>query len=188
MKYKRLVNYGIKYLLGHKIQGIGLMVTRRCNLKCTYCKIKDNSPNIKEKELTQGQWKRIIKKFMKNKHDHFLFTGGEPLLYDPIYELIDYTSKYALTSLITNATLLDKNNFHKLQNLDFLTFSCDTSIKNRFLCKESRDKFDLIMKYCKKYDIAPSVLITITSKNQSKWNECRKTECPIYWNVFSKNK
>jgi len=167
MKFSRLIKFGLKHLAGYKVQGIGLNLTRRCNLDCDYCKIKDNSKLIQQKELSHNQWKLIIDKFIKNNHVHFIFTGGEPLLYEGVYELIDYSYNSALTSLITNASFLDEHNLRKLKNLDFLTFSFDTSKKNSSLCKNPTNKLKIIRKYSKKYDIATSAILTITSKNTS---------------------
>lgn len=163
MKLKRKIKFGLKYLIGYKIQGIGINLTRRCDLSCPYCKIKDNSS--KEDEISVDQWKKIINKFRKFKHSHFIFTGGEPLLYEGIFDLIDYTSKSSLTSLITNTNQLNKKNFHKLKSLDFLTFSCDTTIENGSFEKNSLDKLNLIQHMSKKLNIKTSTIITITSKN-----------------------
>ena len=163
MKFQRLSKLGIKYLMGYKHQGIGLILTRKCNIDCSYCKIKDNSG--KRKELTINEWKSIIKKFSNNKHMHFIFTGGEPLLYNGVYDLIDYASKNSATSLITNTLLLNNNSFPRLKNLDYLTFSCDTSQLKSNLTKNTLDKFNFISESSRKYNITPSVIITVTSKN-----------------------
>ena len=155
--------FGIKYFLGHKPEGIGLILTRRCNIDCSYCKIKDNSG--RKKELTKEKWKKIIDKFVQNKHMHFIFTGGEPLLYKGVYELVDYTSKKAATSLITNSILLNNETFDKLKNLDFLTFSCDTNSKDGKMTKNTLNKFKFISQKSLELGIKPSTIITITSKN-----------------------
>ncbi|MFW6024719.1 MAG: radical SAM protein [Candidatus Woesearchaeota archaeon] len=162
MNLSRKVKFGLKYLTGHKIQGVGINLTRRCDLNCSYCQIKDNSS--KEKELSNIEWKKIINKFIKNKHAHFIFTGGEPLLYEGVFDLIDYTSKSALTSLITNTNQLNKNNAHKLKNLDFLTFSWDTTTKDNTFKKNSLSKLKLIERTSKRYNIKPSTIITILLK------------------------
>lgn len=160
MKLQRVLKLGTKHLLGYTLDGVGLNLTRRCNLSCPYCKII-NQP---KKELTVKDWKMIIKKFVDNKHEHFIFTGGEPLLYEGVYELISYTSKYAATSLITNTSLLTEETFTQLKDLDFLTFSCD-ALESDVLQKNTLNKLPLIEKQCKKYSIKPSAIITITSQN-----------------------
>ncbi|MFP4117433.1 MAG: radical SAM protein [Candidatus Woesearchaeota archaeon] len=163
MRITRLCKFGFKYLEGHKPEGVGLILTRRCNLDCSYCKIKDNSG--KKNELTTREWKTIIDRFIENKHMHFIFTGGEPLLYDGLFELIDHTSKKAATSLITNTLLLDDGKFAKLKNLDYLTFSCDTSHRNKRLTKNTMNRFKKIADNSKRYGIKPSAILTVTSKN-----------------------
>lgn len=165
MKFHRLVKHTLKTFLGYKAEGIGIILTRRCNLTCAYCKIKDNSEKTKNTELSLDQWQTIIDKFTQKKHQHFIFTGGEPLLFPDVYKLIDYTSKKAMTSLITNTTLLNEENFSNLKNLDFLTFSADTAGENNIFEKNANDKLKLIHNNCKKYNIDPAAIITITAKN-----------------------
>lgn len=163
MKFLRLIKFGIKFLFGYKLQGIGLIVTRKCNLTCSYCKIKDNSG--KKKELTKNEWFSVIENFVKNKHSHFIFTGGEPLIRSDIYELINYASKFALTSLITNTFYLSDDTFPKLKNLDFLTFSCDSLSPSKKFEKNTLDKISLISKWTKILNIKATAIVTVTSKN-----------------------
>ena len=108
----RNLKFGIR-IPTHKISGVGIILTRRCNLECDYCNvIRSNN----KKELKTEEWKKIITKFIKNKHIHFVFTGGEALLYPGIFELIDFTSKHALVSLISNGKLLTQENLKRLKN------------------------------------------------------------------------
>jgi len=158
---KRLIKFGFKYLLGYKLSGVGLIITRKCNLNCSYCKIiKEN-----KSELNTKEWFRVIDNFVKNKHAHFIFTGGEPLIRNDVYDLVTYASKNALTSLITNTTYLTNITFPKLKNLDFLTFSCDSLTSDKGFEKNTLNKIDLISKWCKRLNIKPSAIITVTSKN-----------------------
>lgn len=164
MKFNKLIKHTLKSFLGYKSEGIGIILTRRCNLSCHYCKIKNNDI-LPENELSLKQWQIIIAKLIKNKHQHFIFTGGEPLLYPDIFKLIDSTSKNALTSLITNTYLLSETVFTKLKNLNFLTFSIDTFTENESLQKNTLKQLPLIAENCKKYKINPAAIITITKQN-----------------------
>jgi MoaA/NifB/PqqE/SkfB family radical SAM enzyme len=163
MKFLRLSRFGWDYVSGKKIQGVGLILTRRCNLSCKYCKIKDNASG--KRELSVAQWKKAVDNFAKNGHRHFIFTGGEPMLYSGLSELMDYTSKKALTSLITNASYLDDQTFPGLKNLDFLTFSRDSLGKDGTFEKDALPRLELISRWCRKLKITPSAIITVTSKN-----------------------
>ncbi|MGM5481915.1 MAG: radical SAM protein [Nanobdellota archaeon] len=162
MRILRLVRFGLKYLLGYKVDGIGLILTRRCNLNCPYCKIKSNSNSTK---LSVSSWKKIIDKFVENKHIHFIFTGGEPLLYKDLPSLINYASKKSITSLITNATLINPEYFKKMKNLDYLTFSIDELFNKNGFEKCPVDKLEMIKINSAKYGIETSAIITINSQN-----------------------
>ncbi len=163
MRASRYCKFGFRYLRGYKPEGVGLILTRRCNIDCSYCKIKDNSR--RHEELKPDEWKQIISKFIENKHMHFIFTGGEPLLYEGVFDLIDFASREAATSMITNTLLLNRDTFSRLKGLDYLTFSCDTKTKDNSLKKDTMERFKMISEESRKYDIKPSVIITITSKN-----------------------
>lgn len=161
IKLERMIKYGIKSLT-HRATGVGLTLTRRCNLNCKYCNVIKST---NKKELSVGEWKKIIDIFVKNKHIHFVFTGGEPLLYGGVYELINYASQKALVSLITNTKLLDEGNIRKLKNLDFLTVSVDNLVPDGISNKCISKKLDLIKKYSAKYNFSVEVISTIHSKN-----------------------
>lgn len=166
MRTRRFIRFGLKRLAGAEVHGIGLNLTRRCNLDCEYCRIVDNSRERFEKELSVDQWKQIIDRFVRFGHTHFVFTGGEPFVYRGLYELIDYASTKAMTSVITNTTFLNPERFEKIRNLDFLTFSFDTvHDDSEVFTKNPTERLGLISEYCKRYDITPSAILTVTSKN-----------------------
>jgi MoaA/NifB/PqqE/SkfB family radical SAM enzyme len=161
----RLARFGTRHLMGARSRAVGVNLTRRCNLSCSYCKIYDNSRERMERELTVAQWKEILDKFMAHGHQHFVFTGGEPFLYQGLPELIAYASERAMTSLITNTTYLDARRFASVAPLDFITFSFDTMRPDGMLEKHSAPRLALIARECRRYDIVPSAIVTVTSQN-----------------------
>jgi len=112
---------------------------------------------------------RIVDRFVAHGRLHFIFTGGEPLLYDGLDRVLRHTSQSALTSLITNATLLDEDAFGRLQDLDYLTFSWDTlghaSDAPEGLTKNPAAHLPLIVEQCRRYAITPSAIVTVTAAN-----------------------
>lgn len=166
MKLSRLLRFGIRHVAGYESRGVGINLTRRCNLSCEYCRIVDNSKEKHRKELTVDQWKQIIDRFIAERRQHFIFTGGEPFVYRGLVELIRYTSKKAMTSLITNTTHLDERRFEQIRDLDFLTFSFDTvQVDSDVFQKNPIRRLGLIAEQCARYDIKPTAIITLTSKN-----------------------
>jgi MoaA/NifB/PqqE/SkfB family radical SAM enzyme len=166
VKLSRLVRFGVKHLAGWQSRAVGINLTRRCNLACDYCRIVDNSREKFENELTVDQWKAIIGRFAEHGYQHFVFTGGEPTVYRGLDELVRWTSERAMTSLISNTTFLDEARFESLRHLDFITFSFDTmNADDAVFEKNPRRRLALIAEQCRRHDITPSAIVTVTSKN-----------------------
>jgi AdoMet-dependent heme synthase len=89
---------------------IMIEVTDRCNLKCEFCFNKLYIlQSGKGDELSTLNIKEIIDKIKKAKVPILRFTGGEPLLRDDIFELMNYAYQKGLKVwLNTNATLIDR--------------------------------------------------------------------------------
>lgn len=89
---------------------IMLEVTNRCNLSCGFCFNKLYTPQKrKSEEISTGNIKNIIGKIKESKIPIVRFTGGEPLLRDDIFELMDYAHQKGLKVwLNTNATLITR--------------------------------------------------------------------------------
>ena len=87
---------------------ISFIVTSKCNLKCKYC---DYWKQPIKKELTIKEWKNIIlnlKRWLGSYH--LSISGGEPLLFKDLFELIKFASENEiLVSLITNGVLINEN-------------------------------------------------------------------------------
>lgn len=83
-------------------------VTLKCNLSCRFCFNKLNS--FGDNELDTIKAKVLIDAIKDSGVLIMRFTGGEPLLRDDIFELIEYAYKKGLKVwLNTNATLINKN-------------------------------------------------------------------------------
>ena len=91
-----------------------LELTRTCNLKCIHCL---NNSGIKQKdELTKDELLKLIKKLSSLGVQEIRFTGGEPLLFNGIYDLIKFATEEGIcTSLGTNGTLITKEVAKKLK-------------------------------------------------------------------------
>jgi radical SAM protein with 4Fe4S-binding SPASM domain len=78
-------------------------VTKRCNLHCKHCSISEED----QEELTTEEGFTLIEDAAKLGHVKFAFTGGEPMLRDDIYDLIEYASSFDMqVVLATNGTLV----------------------------------------------------------------------------------
>ena len=122
LQYLKKDNLNIKFTrLTKKVENmfsffdiVYLELTRACNLKCIHCL---NNSGIKQKdELTKDELLKLIKKLSSLGVQEIRFTGGEPLLFNGIYDLIKFATEEGIcTSLGTNGTLITKEVAKKLK-------------------------------------------------------------------------
>lgn len=81
-------------------------VTGRCNLNCKYCW----DIFKQEKEMDTRKAKEMIDRISSDKCEMLLFTGGEPLVRNDLFELISYadSKKISNIKICTNGVLIDK--------------------------------------------------------------------------------
>ena len=117
------------------IKSICWDITSRCNEYCDFCY---RNPDNKDLSLSSNE--NILRKLIDFGVDKISFVGGEPLLYEELFELVkfgkSYTSNPPLFSITTNATLLtniidghmniDEKIMRKVLDIfDWVTFSLD---------------------------------------------------------------
>lgn len=91
-----------------KIEDVLWSVTDKCNLKCIYCSVSDNSRYIPVKELTKEQIDRITMQLGKLKNlKSLILSGGEALQSDMLYYILEKSSGLCHDIyIITNGTNL----------------------------------------------------------------------------------
>lgn len=116
------------------LNGIYLNMTKKCNLKCTYC----FAATREEKEhrlLTSGDYKKILRSVKNICGDkmNVVFTGGEPLLSENTIPAAEYAKESGFSArLLTNATLIDEKNAGRLAEVfDLFKISIDGSSEER---------------------------------------------------------
>lgn len=81
-----------------------ILVTRRCNLACSYCNIVKNYKGMPEEykrmnqysdsELTGEQWIDIFDRLAKNNPNvFFIIYGGEPMAYEDLWKIIKHCNE-----------------------------------------------------------------------------------------------
>jgi radical SAM protein with 4Fe4S-binding SPASM domain len=102
-------------------------VSRRCNLSCMHC--YSNSANAEYGgELTARQAKAMILDLEAFKVPVLLFSGGEPLMRQDLFELNAYAREHNIRTVIsTNGTLIDKPCAQKIKkaSIDYVGVSLD---------------------------------------------------------------
>lgn len=122
---------------GRNIDYLRISITDKCNLRCVYCMPeKGNIFCQEDKRLSSEEIYRIAKEASKLGIRKIRFTGGEPLVYDGIVDLIkkinsiDGIEEIALT---TNGILLDDIADDLIDNgLKKVNISLDTLDKDKY--------------------------------------------------------
>lgn len=68
--------------------------TRQCHLKCKHC--YRDAGEKEEKELSFEEGKRLLEEIKKAGFQLIIFSGGEPLLREDIFDLVSYASHLGL--------------------------------------------------------------------------------------------
>ena len=84
-----------------------------CNLKCSYCVAK-SGPSVPRRALGMENVKRLVDDAVGLGFEDIFFTGGEPFLLQEIYEMLEYSSAFVNTTVLTNAMLLRGTRLEKL--------------------------------------------------------------------------
>ncbi|MCX7919847.1 MAG: radical SAM protein [bacterium] len=93
--------------------------TRRCNLHCIHC-YSNSEDKEYAGELTSQEAKKLIDDLAEFKIPVILFSGGEPLLREDIFELAKYARTRNIRPVLsTNGTLITRDIAKKLQQSEF---------------------------------------------------------------------
>ncbi|MBD3170748.1 MAG: radical SAM protein [candidate division Zixibacteria bacterium] len=102
-------------------------VTYRCNARCVFCDIPENCNVPASKELSFARAANIIKQAKELGVKFVDFTGGEPLMYKYLPELLVYSREIGLrTSVTTNCILYPRYAERLRKRVTYLHFSLDS--------------------------------------------------------------
>lgn len=90
------------------IKQCSIVLTRGCNLRCNFCYVK-SAGYVENDRIEYDDLKSIIDFCCEAKVKYIFFTGGEPLTYSRLPEILQYikTKQYPMTTAIaTNGVLL----------------------------------------------------------------------------------
>ena len=93
--------------------------TRRCNLKCVHCYSQSCNEQY-EGELSNQEARAMIRDLAAFKAPVLLFSGGEPLMRQDMFELGAYSRELGIRPVIsTNGTLITKSVAAKIKEIGF---------------------------------------------------------------------
>ncbi|HKZ93919.1 MAG TPA: radical SAM protein [Candidatus Bathyarchaeia archaeon] len=105
------------------------LLTSRCNYRCRGCNV------WREKRCPQEATTDDVKKGLGVLRDlgvvEIVLSGGNPLLRDDIDEIIDYSSRYFVTTIYDNGSIAPRK-IDALRKADFVSISLDTLDEKKF--------------------------------------------------------
>ncbi len=89
-----------------------LVLTDKCNFKCTYCYNSSGEGGLKN--LSTGQWLDAVDQLIQMDVTKFSLTGGEPLLHPGFFEILErINSSGAHAYIATNGSLINQSMVEK---------------------------------------------------------------------------
>ena len=103
-------------------------VTLRCNQRCTFCNIPHTNDGSPSREPTMDQVRANLRDLKRLGVMVLDVTGGEPLLYRHLVEMLTLAKKLRLmTTVTTNGMLYPKFADRLVGKVDALLFSIDST-------------------------------------------------------------
>lgn len=154
-----------------RLEEVWVYTNNHCNLSCHHCLVSAG-PHIKRDYLTFKEIKRVIDEVVSLGARRIYLTGGEPLLREDIFDILDCASSQAETILLTNGTLLTPERLKGVERFkERVIFQVSLEGPNPDINDSIRGRgnFELAVKGIKGLlgiGINPIVTTTITQFNQ----------------------
>ena len=110
-------------LLTLKQEKLSIEVTTRCNINCSHCFARARTSRCSS--LSKELVKEIISEGYSAGYRRLHITGGEPLLWESLFDVLDHAfcTGYRTVFLNTNGTLMTKHPARRLSDYDGLWMS-----------------------------------------------------------------
>ena len=155
-------------------------LTYSCNFECIHCY---NAVEKNKKELDTSQVKEILRYLQKAGSFHVGFTGGEPLVREDIFEILDYAKSLGFRiTILTNGYLVNKKTADMIASLGTNLNKVDISFlgadKGTFESitqkKESFTKVKTAIQLLRKRDVDIMIKFTLMKQNKAQLKEIRQ--------------
>ncbi len=105
------------------------LLTSKCNYRCRSCNVWRQKPP--KEEVDTEYVKQGLDVLRKLGTMEIVLSGGDPLLRDDIDEILDYASRYFITTIYDNGSMALKK-IDALRKADFIAISLDTLDEKKF--------------------------------------------------------
>ncbi len=142
--------------------------TRKCNLSCKHC-YSSSSPQATD-TLEPADLKDALDDLTAEGYDWVTFSGGEPLVYDPLAELLKHARLSDMnTTIVSNGMLLTGTRLDAIEkNINALVVSLDGKPDSHNHMRNSARAFETMEKNLpelRKRGISFGFLFTLTQNN-----------------------
>jgi MoaA/NifB/PqqE/SkfB family radical SAM enzyme len=144
--------------------------TARCNLKCIHCYSASTSAKAPN-ELSTQQAKSLLAQLKDINAAVALFSGGEPLMREDLFELLEEAKNLNLRSVLsTNGTLINPDTAKRLKDLSvaYIGISLDGLEPFHDQFRQTKGSFKAAMngiRNCDKVGLRTGLRFTITNEN-----------------------
>ena len=168
-------------------------VTSACNLACKHCRAEAKlTPN--KDELTSLEGKKLLESIAEVGKPIVIFTGGEPLMREDIFDLISYAKFLGLKPVLSpNGTLITGDIAKKIKDCGITRISIsidgpDSKSHNEFRGVEGAfEKIIEAISYLKENKIEFQINTTVTKSNLNSFKEIFnlvKELGAVAWHIF----
>lgn len=156
----------------HKSFGpvVAFNCTNRCNLNCLHC-YSSSTADRSSDELSTAEAKQLLSGLAEVNCPVVLFTGGEPLLRDDLFELLAEAGRLGLQTVISsNGTLIDSATANELAevSVNYVGISIDGDQEFHDQFRQARGSFKAALEgieSCKKAGIKTGLRFTVMKQN-----------------------
>lgn len=111
--YIKIIDNKISYVF----KTLFVEITDRCNYQCKHCYNSSGRDSVASMDFEN--FKNVITEFVENGVEEIVLSGGEALLHESIWEMLDFLRRLNIkTTLLTNGKLLLKNTIEKLKHFN----------------------------------------------------------------------
>lgn len=130
-----------------------IVLTTECNYKCKYC-FAEGEQDKESRIIRLEKLKPVLKTAKEFGINKIKLTGGEPLLYPEMEELLEYIREIQIpyVDLTTNISLLNEKNIELLNryHVNALTLSLNTLEKEKYEYLSGFPNFELVKQNLKR--------------------------------------
>jgi radical SAM protein with 4Fe4S-binding SPASM domain len=157
--------------LAHHLKRVYWESTAGCNLRCIHCRRLDVLDKPDPHELTTAEAKELINQVATFGRPVFIFSGGEPLVRQDLFELAAHAKSKSLPiALATNGTLVDAAMARRIKEagIYYASVSLDGSVAHTHDAFRGVGAFEKTlsgMRYMQEAGIKVQVNFTVTRMN-----------------------